>query len=167
VSLQIGVPLFLASILLQSTVLSHLRVFGGQPDLIAIFVIVWALLDDGTEGIVWAFVGGLFADLLSGAPLGISVLALMPVAFVLGLADAGIYRHNLLLMLLFGGLGAFGYHLLYLLALRFVAGMPVMWSESFWYVTLPSVLFDLVLVVPALTVLGRWYDRLHPRQVRL
>ena len=166
-SLQLGVPLFLLSAVLQSAVLSQLRVFGGQPDLIPILVIAWAILDEGSEGMVWAFVGGLFADLLSGVPLGISSLALVPVAFAINLMEAQVYRHNIVLMLLFAAGGALGYHLAYLLALRFVAGMPVMWSESFWYVTLPSVLFDLVLVIPALTLLGRWYDRLHPRQVRL
>lgn len=166
-SLQLGIPLFLLSAILQSTVLARLRVFGGQPDLIPLLVITWAILDQRNEGIVWAFVGGLFADLLSGAPLGVSSLALMPVAFVISLTEAQVYRHNLLLMLIFVAGGALAYHVTYLLALRFVAGFPVLWSESFWYVTLPSVLFDLVLAVPALSLLGLWYDRLHPRQVRL
>ncbi len=166
-SLQLGLPLFLVSAVLQSTVLSQLRVFGGQPDLIPVFVIVWAIFDQGSEGVVWAFFGGLFADLLSGAPLGISSLALMPVAFAISLTDAQLYRHNLLLMLLFAAGGALAYHVLYLLALRFIAGQPVVWSEAIWYVTLPSVLFDIVLTAPALSILSRLHDRLHPRQVRL
>lgn len=166
-SLQLGIPLFLVSAILQSTVLSQLRVFGGQPDLIPVFVILWAIFDTGSEGVVWAFFGGLFADLLSGAPLGISSLALMPIAFAISLTDAQVYRHNLLLMMLFAAGGALAYHVLYLLALRFVAGQPVLWSDAIWYVTLPSVLFDMVLSAAALSLMARLHDRLHPRQVRL
>lgn len=166
-SLQLGIPLFLVSALLQSAVLSRLRVFGGQPDLIPLLVIAWTILDQRSEGVAWAFVGGLFADLLSGVPLGISSLALLPVAFLIQIAEAQVYRRNMFIMLIFAAGGALGYHLTYLLALRFVAGFPVLWSESLWYVTLPSVLFDVVLAVPVLSLLGRWYDRLHPRQIRL
>jgi hypothetical protein len=69
--------------------------------------------------------------------------------------------------LVLGAGGALAYHLMLLLGLRFLAGYPVVWSTGFWYVTLPSVLFDLILMIPVLRVLTRWYDRLHPRQVTL
>src|SRR5688500_13003948 len=128
-SLQIGIPLFILASLLQATVLSHLRVYGGQPDLIVIIVLAWAILDRDQEGMVWAFVGGLFLDLLSGAPLGISSLAMVPVAFLVGLTEAQVYRESVGLPLLMASAGAFVYHIVYLLLLRFFGGMAVPWSE--------------------------------------
>jgi rod shape-determining protein MreD len=166
-SLQIGIPLFILASLLQATVLSHLRVYGGQPDLIVIIVLAWAILDRDQEGMVWAFVGGLFLDLLSGAPLGISSLAMVPVAFLVGLTEAQVYRESVGLPLLMASVGAFAYHIMYLLLLRFFGGMAVPWSEALVYVTLPSVVFDVILVIPAIRVLGRWYTKFHPRQVRI
>ena len=47
-SLQVGIPLFAVAALLQATVLPHLRVFGGQPDLIVILVLAWAILVGGS-----------------------------------------------------------------------------------------------------------------------
>ncbi len=166
-SLQLGVPLFIAAGLLQSTVLARLRVFGGQPDLIVLLALVWATLDRKGEGLAWAFVGGLFLDLLSGAPLGISSLALLPVTYVIALSEARGYRSATLLPLVFIAGGALLYHLLYVGALRIFAGYPVAWVENLRYVTLPSVLFDAVLAIPVLRVLGRWYDRLHPGAIKL
>jgi rod shape-determining protein MreD len=166
-SLQLGIPIFILAALVQATVLSHVRVYGGQPDLIVIIVLAWAILDRDQEGMVWAFVGGLFLDLLSGTPLGISSLALVPVAFLVGLTEAQVYRENVGLPLLMASGGALAYHILYLLLLRFFADMSVPWSEALVYVTLPSIVFDVILVIPAVRILGRWYKRLHPRQVRI
>lgn len=166
-SLRLGLPLFIISAVLQSTLLPRLRVFGGQPDLIVIIVLVWASLDRDREGLVWAFAGGLFLDLWSGTPLGLSSLILLPIAYAIGLTEAQVYRSNFALPFVLNSVGVLGYHLLYLIALRFLGDYPVAWSASFWYVTLPSVLFDIVLIAPALWVLGRLYDRLHPRQVKV
>ncbi len=166
-SLQLGLPLMLAAALLQATLLPRLRVLGGQPDLVVVIVLAWAILDHGREGMAWAFLGGLCLDLLSGVPLGISSLALVPITYLISLTEIGLYRTNIVLPLIFAGAGALAYHVMYVLALRFIAGIPLSWAEIFFYVTLPSVFFDLVLIIPALRLLGRSYDRMHPRQVRL
>ena len=166
-SLQLGAPLMLMAALLQATLLARLRVLGGQLDLVVVIVLAWAVLDRQSEGLFWAFVGGLCLDLFSGAPLGVSSLALVPVTFLIGLTEAGLYRTNILLPIAFAGIGALAYHILYALALQFFAGIPLSWLEITWYVILPSVFFDLVLIIPALRLLGRMYDRMHVRQARL
>lgn len=166
-SLQLGIPLFFLAALVQATVLPHLRIYGGQPDLIVVIVLAWATLDRGQEGMVWAFFGGIILDLFSGAPLGISALVLIPIAYVVGLTEAQVYRTNIGLPILMSVLGAVGYHIIYLVLLRFFGGVALPWSQALVYVTLPSVLFDLILIVPTLRVLDVWYTRLHPKQVRI
>ncbi len=166
-SLYLGIPLFLLAAMLQATIVPHLKVFGGQPDLIVVLVLAWATLDRDSEGMLWAFFGGLFLDLLSGTPLGISSLVLVPIAFAVGLTEAQVYRTNVFLPVLLTAGGALAYHIGYLILMRFLANVALPWSEAVWYVTLPSVLFDIILVIPALVVLGRLYRRLHPSQVKI
>src|SRR5574341_93208 len=163
-SLQVGIPLFLLLALIQATVLPYLRIFGGQPDLIVIVVVAWSVLDHDVESMAWGLAGGLCLDFLSGAPLGLSALALVPLAFVVGLTEAQVYRANLFLPLVLAAGSALAYHLIYLILLRFLAGMPIAWSDALWYVTLPSVAFDVILFIPALRLLGRVYARLRPCQ---
>jgi rod shape-determining protein MreD len=165
VSLQVGIPLFIVAALLQATILPHLRVFGGQPDLVVILVLAWATLDSDQEGMAWAFVGGFFLDLLSGVPLGVSSLALVPIAYFVGLAEAQLYRNNLLLLTGLALASTLAYHLGYVFLLRFLVDYPVAWPGAFWYVTLPSVALDTILIIPALRLLQRPYNRLHPRRV--
>ena len=162
-NLQIGAPLMLAAALLQATLLPRFRVLGGQPDLVVVIVLAWASLDREREGMIWAFVGGVFLDLFSGAPLGVSSLALVPITYLIGLTEFGLYRANIILPIVFTAAGALAFHVLYALALQILVGTQIVWLEISWFVILPSVFFDLVLIIPALRILGRWYDRLHPR----
>jgi rod shape-determining protein MreD len=166
-SLQFGIPLMLVAALIQATILPHLRIYSGQPDLVVVIVLAWTVLDRGQEGMIWAFIGGLILDIFSGAPMGITSLVLVPVTFLFGLTETQIYQSNILLSLAFAVVGTVGFHLTYVFALRFIAGISLVWWQFLFYVTLPSVFFDLVLMVPALRLLAPWYNRLHPRQVRL
>ena len=166
-SLQIGAPLLLAAALLQATLLPRFRVLGGQPDLVVVIVLAWASLDREREGMIWAFIGGVFLDLFSGVPLGVSSLALVPITYLIGLTEFGLYRANVILPVVFTAAGALLFHILYALALQLLVGTQIVWLEVSWFVILPSVFFDLVLIIPALRILGRWYDRLHPRAAGL
>ncbi|NDJ54343.1 MAG: rod shape-determining protein MreD, partial [Chloroflexi bacterium] len=139
-SLQLGLPLMLVAAMLQAVLLPHLRVLGGQPDLVLVIVLAWSTLDRGSEGMVWAVAGGLLLDMLSGVPLGVSSLAMVPIAFFVSLTEAQVYRTNVFLPLLLTGLGSLAYHLIYLGLLAFLVNQPVAWGDSLSYVTLPSAL---------------------------
>jgi rod shape-determining protein MreD len=57
--------------LLQSTVLPRITVLGVHPDLLLMVVTSWSLLRGSEEGMLWALIGGLGMDLLSGAQFGV------------------------------------------------------------------------------------------------
>ena len=166
-SLQLGLPLMLLAALLQATVFSRLDLLGGQPDLVLLLALTWAVLDTGREGMAWAFVGGLLLDLFSGAPLGMSSLLLVPVVFFVGLTEAQVYRTNALLPLLLTAVGGLVYHIGYVLLLRVLGISTLDVVQSVVTIALPSVLFDVILIIPALRVLEPQYTRLHPRRVAL
>lgn len=166
-SLHIGIPLFLIAALLQATVFPQFRVFDGQPDLLVVIVLAWAIVDQGQEGVVWAFVGGFVLDLFSGAPLGVSSLALVPVAYSINILESQLYRESVLLPIALMAGGSAVYHLLYLILLRFLVGYRVIWSDALLFVSLPSIVIDMILIVPALQVLAVLYDLSHPKRVSI
>lgn len=166
-SLHIGIPLMLLAALIQATILPHLRIFGGHPDLVIILTMAWAFLDDGLEGAAWALAGGVALDVLSGAPLGFSSLALLPAVFLISLAETQVYRTNAVLTLGIAGTGAVLYHGLYLTGLYALMRQPIVLMPTLYYVTLPSVAFDVILVLPAFWSLRPLYDKLHPRGIKL
>lgn len=166
-SLLLGFPLMLMAALLQATILPRLRILGGQPDLVTLIVLAWSILDREQEGMVWAFVGGICLDLLSGTPLGISSLAMVPIAYAVGLTELTVYRNNYLLPVALAALCGLGYHVIIVLALGILFNLSLSWPFSFFYVTLPSIFFDVFLIIPVLWLLQPIYLRLHARQLKL
>ena len=71
------IPLMIVLTIVQSTLLPQFPILGATPQLWLIATIAWALLRGWQEGIIWAFVAGIFVDLFSAAPLGVTSLALM------------------------------------------------------------------------------------------
>jgi rod shape-determining protein MreD len=166
-SLQIGAPLLILAALVQAAVLPHLRIFGGQPDIVVVMVLAWALLDDGVEAAFWALVGGIALDLLSGAPMGFSTLTLLPGIFLIGLTEARVYHTNALFALGIAGSAAVLYHGLHIVGLYLLMGRPIVLMPTLYYITMPSVVFDLVLILPTFWLFRPIYTRLHPGGVRL
>jgi len=89
--------LFLISLILQSTVFSHLTVAGIKPDLVLVFVVLYALLHGSYEGALMGLVGGMLQDLLFGQDLGMNTLAKLVVGFVFGILEKKIYKDNVLI----------------------------------------------------------------------
>ncbi|HIC94541.1 MAG TPA: rod shape-determining protein MreD [Anaerolineae bacterium] len=130
--------------IVQSTAIPHLAIMGVKPDLMLLVVMSWSLLRGGEEGLVWAFIGGLALDILSGAPFGASTLALMAVSFLSGLGEVRIFRTHIVLPLLTAFFATLVYDILFLLLLQ-MSGWPVAWLDNLVKVILPSALLNVAL----------------------
>lgn len=168
-SLQIGLPLMFLAAVLQATVFASLRpvLFGSAPDLVLLVVLAWAIHDPDREGVVWAFIGGLLIDLFSGAPLGLSSVLMVPLAFIIGSIESGVYQNNLVLPVVLGTLAAAAFHVGYVILARVLVGTPIPLSAALLNIGLPAVIMDAVLIYPVMALLDGPYARLHPRQVRI
>lgn len=63
--------------LLESTVVQYLRIGGAQLHLVFVLAIIVTVVAGFDRGLVFAFVGGLFLDVFTNRPLGISAFALL------------------------------------------------------------------------------------------
>ena len=75
----------LIAALMEVTVASRIHVADAQPQVVLVVAILLTLTIGFEEGMVWAFVGGLFLDLLAFRPLGSTGFGLL---VVVGLAAA-------------------------------------------------------------------------------
>ncbi len=148
--------------ILKSTLMPHLQVYGGAPDLMLMIVVSWALLTPYNEAFAWAFMGGLVQDLLSGAPLGASSLGLLIVAFMASLLQTQLYRSNILIILFVTLVGSVTFHAVMIVTLA-LSGYSVDWLYDFRYITLPTVGLNVILVLPIFKVMSGLYERLRPR----
>jgi rod shape-determining protein MreD len=157
INIYTSILLLIGVALIQSTVMPHLTLWGVKPDLMLLVVISWSLLRGTREGIVWGFIGGLCLDLFSGAPLGLSALALLIASFFSSLGEATIFRTHVILPLATVFFASLIYDFIFLLALR-TLGWPIVWLDSFIRLVLPTSLLN-VLLTPLVYLAMRWLHR--------
>ena len=140
----------------------HLPIMGVKPDLVLLMVISWSLLRGAKEGTIWALVGGIGLDLLSGAPFGTSTVPLVILSLVAGLGELSIFRTRIALPLIATLIATLSYDLFFLLLL-YVEGRSIAWTDSLTKVVLPSALVN-VLLSPLVYKALHWLDRKTGRE---
>jgi len=165
VSLLIGIPLLLFEAVLQSAVFARLPLFGGTLNIVLLTVLSWNLLAERSDGLGWAFAGGLFADLLSAGPMGASIIALLAVGYVAGLTEGRLWRTHILLPLASALLGTVAFHLIYLVTLT-VTGYAANVADQIAYITFPSVFLNMLGILPLYWIIRRLHDWVRPAPVR-
>lgn len=158
----LGILLLSLVAILKSTLMPNLRLLGGAPDLMLMMVVAWALVAPYSEAFLWAFAGGIAQDLLSGVPLGASSLALLLVAMLGSLLQGQLYRSNIVIPVFVTLIGSVIAHVIVLTVMA-LTGYSVDWAYSLVYVTAPTTLLNVVLILPIFLVMSRLYERLNPR----
>lgn len=161
-SLYAAIPLMAVLAILQAAVLSRFPIAGivAQPALLA--VLGWGLLRGSWEGMVWAFVGGLFLDLFSLGPVGVTSLALMAAVPVLVRARQSLPEGNVLITVLLLLLGLTVYFVVYLIVIR-VVGFALNWQT--WGSLPPTLLFHAFLGLPVFWLLSYLKRTLYPQPI--
>jgi rod shape-determining protein MreD len=130
--------------IIQTTAMPHLTILGVKPDLMLLMVISWSLLRGSKEGMIWALLGGIGLDLLSGAPFGTSTVALVILSLVAGLGELSVFRTHIALPLIATLIATLAYDLFFLLLL-YAQGCSIVWTDSLAKVMLPSTLLNVLL----------------------
>jgi rod shape-determining protein MreD len=120
-------------------------------------VLIWAVVRGLDEGLLWAFIGGLIMDLLSGGPLAGTALALVAAAYLAGQSLGEGVGSQAVRSMILTVLGALTYHLALLIILGWT-GHPVNWGFSLARVAGPSIVLNGVLAPFVLQPLS-WLER--------
>lgn len=165
-SLIFGIPLLAVISVMQSSLLHSARFLNGGFDIALIVVLAWNLVRREADAPLWAFIAGLFADVLSGGAIGAATLAMTTVSLVISFTEGRFYQANLPVALLMSLVGTIFYHLLYLLMLS-LTGQPIQWADAITLSVLPSALLNLILIVPIYRI-ALWAVKLiKPREIGL
>lgn len=140
----------------------HLAIMGVKPDLVLLMVISWSLLRGAQEGVIWALVGGMGLDLVSGAPFGTSTVILVALSLLAGLGELSVFRTRIALPLIATLIATLAYDLFFLLLL-YAEGRSIAWTYSLTKVALPSTLVN-VLLSPFVYKALYWLDRKTGRE---
>lgn len=164
VSIYLAIPLMLVLGLVETAVLPHFPVFGVSPQLAFLVALAWGLLYGIEEGAVWAFFAGVFSDLFSIAPVGVSSVAFMVGITAVIWATQALPTSRLLLPLALAGLATVISFIIELVLLRLFGTIADFQS----IMILPNILLVHILAILPIYWLLYLIDRVvRPRRVRL
>ncbi len=156
------IPLLGLLALLQSTLLPHAAILNVWPNLVLLAVVSWTLLRGLAEGLMWAFIGGLWLDILSGGPFGLSTLTLVLVAFVISFLEASLFREHIVLVVAIVTVAGLLHGLISLSMLR-LSGHPAATLTMLWRIAIPTALYT-SLLTPVIFPAMRWLHRITGRE---
>ncbi len=162
----IGIPLMALLAALQSSVFAGLRPLDGGVDLVLLAVVAWALAGRAEEAMVWGLVGGFLLDMLSAAPLGVTAIALVAIAFLVSLLEGRFWEAHLLMPAAAVLVASLIYGLIALGA-AMVAGATPDLATSVSRVLLPSAFLDVLLALPATQLAESVVQSLFPPEVAI
>lgn len=160
----VAIPVMALLGVIQASILARFPIAGVSPQLLFVVALGWGLIRGLEEGLIWAFIAGLFNDLFSVGPLGLSSLAFMAGVGGPVLLRQALPPRRLLVSMLLAGLGTLIYLLVYAILLR-VFGQGI--SAGGFLDLLPLILLHAVLIVPIYTLLNAVNRAIQPRRVEV
>lgn len=126
---------------LHVSVMQYIEILGVTPDLVLIFVAVWAVVRGHEEAFVVALLAGFVKDLATSDPLGTAALALTPIVLLAAAARIRAVDTEFLPSVVVVALGSLGYGIISMIVLA-GTGQSVAWSDSILRVVLPGCLVN-------------------------
>ena len=157
----IAAPVILLAVMLQSAIVSRVYLLSGIADLPLVILAAWALQDEVKTAWHWAIATGLLVGFVSGIAWFVPVISYVIVVILAQILQRRVWQAPLLAMFVVTFLGTIVLYLLSFAVLR-LAGVPLPLSDTLGLLTLPGILLNLLLAIPAYAVmrdLSRW---VHP-----
>lgn len=163
-SIYLAIPLMVVLGLVETAVLPHFPIFGVSPQLAFLVALAWGLLYGIEEGAVWAFFAGVFTDLFSITPVGVSSLAFIAGVTAVIWATQALPTSRVLLPMALAGLATIISFIIEIILLRLFGTITDLQSITI----LPNILLLHVLaILPIYWLIFIISRAIRPRRVQL
>lgn len=163
-SIYLAIPLMIVLSLVETAVLPHFPLFDSAPQLTFLVALAWGLLLGVEEGVVWAFFAGVFTDLFSITPMGVSSLAFMAGVTAVLFIQQALPTSRILLPMLFAALATIISFIVNLILLRLFGTIANFQSITI----LPStILINILMILPIYWLLYMINRITRPRRVQM
>lgn len=143
----IAFPLIGLAVILQSAVVSQVRLLSGYADLPLVLLAAWALQDRVDSAWHWGVLTCLFAGFISGLPISVVIAGYLGIILFARILQRRVWQAPLLAMFSVVFLGTLFFHILSFVVLRF-SGTPFAFGDVIGLITLPSLLLNMLISIP-------------------
>ena len=143
----VALPVLFLLVIVQTALLSRLSLFSGTADIILVWLAGWSLQKPVDSGIHWALLAAGIMGFVSHIPILVVVVGYLAVVWMAKVFSRRVWQAPLLAMFGVTLLGTSVAHAATLTALA-LAGTVLPLGRSISFVTLPSVILNLLLAIP-------------------
>jgi hypothetical protein len=154
----IAFPLLLLAVILQSAVVSQVKLLSGYADLPLLLFGAWALQKRVKSAWHWVALGCAMLGFVSTMPWPVLVVGYFVVVFVAQALQKRVWQAPLLAMFSVTFIGTLFLHLLSFIVLSLL-GTPFVFDDVIGLITLPSLLLNMLFSIPIYAFmrdLARW-----------
>ena len=143
----IAFPLIGLAVILQSSVVSHVKLLSGYADLPIVLIAAWALQERVDSSWHWGALTCLFTGFISSMPVAVVIAGYFGVVFFARVLQRRVWQAPLLAMFSVVFLGTLFFQTLSFIVLSF-SGTPFAIGDVMSLITLPSLLLNMLLAIP-------------------
>ena len=147
---MIAFPLLGLAVILQSALVSQIKLISGYADLPLILLAAWALQERVKSSWHWAVTACFMLGFVSGMPWPVLTAGYLGVVFVAQILQRRVWQVPLLAMFSVVFIGTLFMHLLSFTVLR-LSGTPFSFLDVMGLITLPSLLLNMLFSIPIYT----------------
>jgi hypothetical protein len=154
----IAFPLLLLAVILQSSIVSQVKLLSGYADLPLLMLGAWALQKRVKSAWHWAALGCAMLGFISSMPWLVLVIGYFGIVFIAQTLQKRVWQAPLLAMFSVTFMGTLFLHILSFGALR-ILGTPFGFNDVIGLITLPSLLLNMLFSIPIYAFmrdLARW-----------
>ncbi len=157
----VGILLLLVAALLQVTLMMRINLLQGSADLVLLVMVAWMLQPGNRTSWIWGLPAGLMIGYASALPDYIPLIGYLAAAGICQLLQTRIWQVPLLTLLSATLLGTLAVQLTTMIYL-WLSAQPLEPMDAFNLVTIPSMLLNLILVLPINALMGEINKILNP-----
>jgi rod shape-determining protein MreD len=158
-------PLAMTVALLQVAAAPYFPLMGATANPLLVLLMCWAMVRGPREAMVLIPLTAVFKDLITNDPVGVTVLALLPIVPLAAVRERHLTQSEFVPIVVVVAVASISYHLVYMVVLTSL-GEDIPWVQSPLRVLLPAALLDAVLT-PLFYLPLRWVTTITESRARL
>ena len=154
----VAFPLLGLAVILQSAIISQIKLISGYADLPLVMLAAWALQKRVQSAWHWAALVCVMLGFISSLPWPILAIGYVSIVLAAQALQRRVWQAPLLAMFSLTFFGTLFMHLLSFVVLRLL-GTPFLFGDVMGLITLPSLLLNMLFAIPVYTFmrdLARW-----------
>lgn len=163
ISSVLSLPIMLILTVIQTVVISRIKLIGGTADIILLAIVSWGISKDDRSLFVWAIIGGILISYISAMPALTVISSYFIVAGLTIFFKRRLWQSPILAVILSSFIGTIVKYFIDIIALQFM-GIEFDFPMSFRMTLAPNLILNLFFLFPIYLFISDLVKFISPKE---